>query len=240
MGMPITVEILDFEVTAAVIESVFAYFGSVDETFSTYKETSEISRLNRGEIDLAACSDDVRTILALSAQTKQQTHGYFDIERDGSLDPSGIVKGWAIQQAANRLRSAGWRNFYVDAGGDIQVVGTKEGRPWHVGIRNPFRQEQYVKVLEVSDCGVATSGTSVRGQHIYDPFQPGVPLLDVLSLTVVGPNVYEADRFATAGFAMGRMGISFIESLPDFEGYMIDASGLATYSSGFERYVQNE
>ncbi len=56
-------------------------------------------------------------------------------------------------------------------------------------------------------------------------------------MTVIGPDVYEADRFATAAFAMGRMGVAFVEGLDGFEGYMIDAQGIATYTSGFERYV---
>lgn len=240
MGMPITVEILDPKVTIDVLDHVFAYFSYIDETFSTYKETSEISRLNRGEISLDGCSDDVRTILALSEETKHQTHGFFQIERDGVIDPSGIVKGYAIQQVADRLQYAGWRNYYVDAGGDVQVAGTTDGRPWRIGIRNPFCRQEYVKVLEVSDRGVATSGTAVRGQHIYDPHQPDVPLSEVLSLTVIGPNIYEADRFATAAFAMGQRGIAFVEALPGFEGYMIDSKGLATYTSEFERFVLHE
>jgi thiamine biosynthesis lipoprotein len=64
-----------------------------------------------------------------------------------------------------------------------------------------------------------------------------MPLQDIVSLTVIGPNVYEADRFATAAFAMGKRGIYFIEQLPGFEGYMIDAAARATFTSGFERYV---
>jgi thiamine biosynthesis lipoprotein len=237
MGMPITVEILDPGVTSEQLDRVFDYFATVDERFSTYKEESEISRINRGELLPEQYSDEMKTILSLCEQTKQQTGGYFDIAHDGRLDPSGIVKGWAIQQAADRLSASGWQNFYVDAGGDIQVAGTKEGHPWRVGIRNPFEREEYVKVLALSDCGIATSGTAIRGQHIYDPLQPGVPLLEVLSLTVIGPNIYEADRFATAAFAMGNRGIEFIETLPGFEGYLIDANARATYTSRFERYV---
>jgi thiamine biosynthesis lipoprotein len=237
MGMPITVEILDPDVTPAVLDEVFDYFRVIDEIFSTYKETSEISRINRGEIGPAGYSEAMRTIFELSEQTKRQTHGYFDIERDGRLNPSGIVKGWAVQQAIQRLKVAGRRDFYIDAGGDIQVNGTKEGRLWRVGIRNPFERREIVKVLAISDRGVATSGTAVRGQHIYNPFQPERALLDVVSLTVIGQDVYEADRFATAAFAMERAGITFIEALPGFEGYMIDADAHATYTSGFERYV---
>lgn len=237
MGMPVTVEIRDPGITAEHIDAVFEYFVSVDEVFSTYNDNSEISRLNRGEICLDDCCDDVRQILALSEETRQQTRGYFDIERDGVLDPSGIVKGWAVDQAANQLKSVGWRDFYIDAGGDVHVSGLRDGRPWRVGIRNPFRREENVKVLALTDCGVATSGTTIRGQHIYDPFQPGVALIDVLSVTVVGPSVCDADRFATAAFAMGRQGIAFIEAIPDLDGYLIDAGGTATYTSGFERYV---
>ena len=237
MGMPITLEIADPGVALDDLERVFAYFVHVDETFSTYKDSSEVSRLNRGELSEDQCSEELRTVLALCEQTRQETHGYFDIVHDGRRDPSGIVKGWAVQHAAHILRDGGFRHYYVDAGGDLQVCGTKAGQPWRIGIRNPFNRDEIVKVLALSECGVATSGTAIRGQHIYDPHHPGMPLLDVLSLTVIGPDVYEADRFATAAFAMGKQGIRFIEELPGFEGYMIDAGARATYTSGFERYV---
>lgn len=237
MGMPISVHVAEPNIAPGVLDELFAYFSWVDETFSTYKEDSEISRLNRGELSNGQCSDAVRTILALGEETKRQTQGYFDIYRNGVCDPSGIVKGWAIQQATRQLRAAGACNFYIDAGGDIQVAGTKQGAPWKVGIRNPFNRQQNVKVLALSDCGVATSGTAIRGQHIYDPHRPDTPLLEVVSMTVIGPDIYDADRFATAAFAMGTKGIQFIERLPGFDGYMIDAQARATYTSGFERYV---
>jgi len=237
MGMPITVEVVDPGVTEADIEKVFAYFRAVDDTFSTYKEHSEIAKINRGELGEEAYSDDMKTILAVSEQTRQETRGYFDIRHNGILDPSGIVKGWAILQAAHLLKDGGLTNFYIDAGGDIQVAGNKDGEPWRIGIRNPFNRKEIVKVLVVTDKGVATSGTAIRGQHIYDPHNPDTSLQDVVSLTVIGPNVLEADRFATAAFAMGKRGIFFIQQLPGFEGYMIDASARATFTSGFERYV---
>lgn len=237
MGMPITVEVVDPSVTEADIEKVFAYFRAVDDIFSTYKEHSEISKINRGELCAEEYSDEMKTILALSEQTKQETQGYFDIQHTGIADPSGIVKGWAIFQAAHMLKKAGCTNFYIDAGGDIQVSGKKDGNPWRIGIRNPFNRKEIVKVLAVMDKGIATSGTAIRGQHIYDPHLLHTPLQDIVSLTIIGPNVYEADRFATASFAMGKRGINFIEQLPGFEGYMIDASARATFTSGFERYV---
>lgn len=237
MGMPITVQLEDADATQERLNEVFDYFQYVDETFSTYKPTSEVSRLNRGELAPENYSEDLRETLALAERTKRETHGYFDIMRDGVCDPSGVVKGWAIARAADLLRARGLSNFYVEAGGDIQAVGARDGAPWRVGIRNPFNRQQIVKALAVSDRGVATSGTAVRGQHIYNPLDPGATLLDVVSLTVIGADICDADRFATAAFAMGQAGIRFIEELPGFEGYMIDAHGVATYTSGFERYT---
>jgi thiamine biosynthesis lipoprotein len=85
--------------------------------------------------------------------------------------------------------------------------------------------------------GIATSGTYRRGQHIYDPHNTGAPLAEIVSISVIGPNVYEADRFATAAFAMGGQGINFIENLKGFEGYMINKDGIAIQTGGFVRYL---
>ena len=237
MGMPITALAQDSAATQADLDLVFAYFQSVDERFSPYKASSEVSRLNRGELNAEQCSDDLREALALGEQTRRETNGYFDMTRDGVCDPSGVVKGWAIQRAADLLRARGRINFYIDAGGDIAVAGLRDGALWRVGIRNPFDRTQIVKALAVTDCGVATSGTAVRGQHIYNPHDPATPLDEIVSLTVIGPNVCDADRFATGAFAMGRAGVRFIEDLPGFEAYMIDRDGMATYTSGFERHT---
>jgi thiamine biosynthesis lipoprotein len=295
MGMPITVELVGAAATPEAIDDVFAYFSYVDEKFSTYKDTSEISRINTGQLALAQAGVDMQIVFQLAEQTRQETDGYFDIARDGRWDPSGIVKGWAIHNAAARLRAGGLRDFYIDAGGDIQADGHNgQGRPWRVGIRSPFSMDEIVKVVALSDRGIATSGTYIRGQHIYDPhrqrpatsaralarpaspklhasraggrspqFRAGGraqdvvghasvpcrgatravppsghdPLAEIVSLSVIGPNIYDADRFATAAFAMGRAGIMFVARLAGFEGYMIDAHGQATYTSGFASYV---
>jgi thiamine biosynthesis lipoprotein len=175
----------------------------------------------------------------LSEKTKNETLGYFDIKKpDGMLDPSGVVKGWAIQNAAEFLLKEGYRNFYVDAGGDIQSHGLNAvGNEWSVGIRNPFDVEKITKVLYARGQGIATSGSYIRGQHIYNPHIPEKKLQDLVSLTVIGSNILEADRFATAAFAMGKEGINFIEQLPGFEGYAIDSSGMATMTSNFEIYT---
>lgn len=240
MGMPVTVEIPDKAVAENMFDEVFSYFTYIDNVFSTYKDASEISAINRGERAEIDWSEDMKTVFALSEETKQLTDGYFDIvTKDGTYDPSGLVKGWAIWRAAELLTKRGVKNFYIDAGGDIQVSGkNSKGNLWRVGIQDPFSNKaQIVKTVYVGHEGVATSGTYIRGQHIYNPKNREKCITDIVSLTVVGPNIYEADRFATAAFAMGRDGIIFIEGRAGFEGYMIDSNGIATMTSNFKKYT---
>ncbi len=236
MGMPITVEIVDCD-GHEPYDRTFAFFREVDNHYSTYKADSEITQINHG-LPEHSWSEEMRQILHLCEQTKRQTNGYFDIEHGGKRDPSGLVKGWAIWEAAKRLRQQGVRDFYIEAGGDIQAHGyNTERQPWTVGIRNPFNTDEIIKALHVRGKGVATSGTYIRGEHIYDPHAPDHLPTGIQSLTVIGPNIYEADRFATAAFAMGRDGIAFIERTPNLEGYMVDDAGTATYTSGFTEYT---
>lgn len=235
--MPVSVEIVSEKQPAALIAEVFQHFQRIDEQYSTYKQSSEISQINRG-LQQRFWSPEMKKVLALCEITKQETDGYFDVEHNGQLDPSGLVKGWAIRGAAMLLLRHGVKNFMIDAGGDIEAHGfNADNQPWLVGIRNPFNRRQNVKIVEVNGCGVATSGTYIRGQHIYNPHSLADSLDKVASLTVVGPNIYEADRMATAAFAMGRSGINFIERLKGFEGYLIDNQGLATMTSGFVNYT---
>lgn len=237
MGMPITVHIVD-DGHEADTTAVFDYFRGVDERYSTYKPGSEISRINQG-LPENKWSAEMKRVLDLCEQTKQASSGYFDIKHKGKLDPSGLVKGWAIHNAAHLLLRRGVRDFCIEAGGDIQVHGrSPEGEWWNIGIRNPFQVDEIVKVVQLHDAAVATSGDYIRGQHIYNPFDD-TDIQDVASLTVIGPNIYEADRFATAAFAMGKRGIQFIEAMPALEGYMIDKDKTATLTSGLEGYVVN-
>ena len=239
MGMTINVEIADAGARETDYDIVFSYFESVEKRFSFFKEDSEISLLNSKKISRDELSEEAKTVFALAEETKNQTNGYFDIlTPEGKYNPSGIVKGWAINKASGLLIDKGFKNFYVEAGGDIQANGLNiSGQRWSVGIQNPFDISHIVKVIYLRDKGIATSGTYRRGQHIYNPHNPESNLSNIVSISVIGPNVFEADRFATAAFAMGDKGINFIEKLDGFEAYMIDKKGMAVQTSSFERYL---
>jgi FAD:protein FMN transferase len=238
MGMPITVEIVD-QLPQDLLGQVFAYFDEVDKRFSTYREDSEICAFNRKEISEQNLSVEMRDVFSVAAATEIASDGFFNMNRaDGTIDPSGIVKGWAIRNAAQILARAGAENYFIDAGGDIQSSGKNNaGEFWRVGIRSPFHLSEVIKIVAPRGQGIATSGNYVRGDHIYNPHMRQQKLTDVVSLTVIGPDVLEADRFATAAFAMGEDGVYFIESLPGFEAYQVNARGLATQTTGFGGYV---
>ena len=112
MGMPITIMIAD-AVHNSIFEEIFSYFVYVDEKFSTYKPTSEILRINRGELVEKDWSDDMKTVMRLCKETTKETDGYFNITTPmGGLDPSGLVKGWAIYNAAELLQK---KRFLISA-----------------------------------------------------------------------------------------------------------------------------
>jgi FAD:protein FMN transferase len=242
MGMPITVEVVDRGVRPRHFEPVFSWFRQIDERFSPFRETSETTLWDRGVLKSSQLSPQMRAVMQLAEETTQASGGYFNVYREGTFNPVGIVKGWAIHKAARLLHLAGFADFYVEAGGDAQVCGRgPEGEPWLVGIRNPFDVSQIIKVLRLSDRGVATSGTYFRGHHIYDPLDPtGRIAAEPVSLTVIASDILDADRFATAAFAMGQAGIAFIEALDGYEGYLVDGRGTATFTTGFKGHVAVE
>jgi thiamine biosynthesis lipoprotein len=221
MGMPIGIDLRDAEVDPAALDAAFDWFRWVDATFSTYKLESEVSRLNRNELALVEAQPEVRAVLERCERLRFETNGYFDIreaffhggasERIDArssvpFDPSGYVKGWAVDRAACILETAGARNYAINAGGDIRLHGAALPDPsWRVGIQHPLIRDKVAAVVETTDLAIATSGTYARGEHIVDPHTGQTPA-GVLSVTIVGPDLGTADAYATAAFAMGEAG----------------------------------
>jgi len=223
MGMPVVVEARDGDVP----DEVFDWLHRVDETFSTYKDGSEISRLRRGELDEADASDDVRWVLRRCRELRDETAGYFDIDAVG-LDPSGYVKGWAVERAAAILDRAGSSDYAINAGGDIRTRGR-----WRIGIQHPRESQAVAKVVEGDDLAIATSGAYERGEHVRDPHTGAAPA-GILSVTVTGPDLATADAYATAAYAMGsRRAIDWTARLRGYEALTILADGRVLSTPGF-------
>jgi thiamine biosynthesis lipoprotein len=236
MGMAVTIDIRDDRAdAAALVEDVVAWLHAVDATFSTYKPGSAISRLGRGELALDDTPDDVRWVLAQCESLRRRTGGFFDACVAGSLDPSGFVKGWAVEVASARLRAGGSLRHCINAGGDVRACGEPApGRPWLVGIAHPLVAGALCAVIPVRDGAVATSGTAERGAHVFDP-HTGKAALDLASVTVAGPDLAQADAFATAALAMGFGAPAWLATLDGYEAYAVDAGGREWATLGWPR-----
>jgi FAD:protein FMN transferase len=233
MGMPVVVDVRDEGADDVALEPMFDWLRLVDERFSTYKPGSEISRLDRGELALEDACEDVREVIASCDELRVETKGYFDARAGGSLDPSGLVKGWSVDRAAELLAEAGLRDFAVNAGGDIRLLGGAVPDPsWLVGIQHPLDRNEIAAVVEGTDLAIATSGAYARGDHVLDP-HTGRPPRDVLSVTITGPNLAIADAYATAAFAMGTAGPAWTVQLRGYEAMTILASEQMLTTAGF-------
>jgi FAD:protein FMN transferase len=243
MGMPVIVEVCDMGFDEAVLDRVFEWLRFVDETFSTYRQDSEISRLNRGDITLAEAHASVQSVLRRCESLRRSTRSYFDVAAPmarlgGGVDPSGFVKGWAVEGAGRLLTRAGAKSWCVNAGGDIRLSGAPHGCDcWRVGIQHPVKRLAVAAVLGLRVGAVATSGTYERGKHIVDPHTRRAPE-GVLSVTIVGGDLAVADAYATAAFAMGRAGATWAATLPGYGAIVIFDDDTISYSAGVERYLQ--
>lgn len=219
MGTVVSIDVrgsADEARTAVALDAFFDELRAVEQRFSPFIADSEISRISRGELSEVDAHPDVRWVLGACEDLRRLSDGAFDVRRhrlDGGLDPSALVKGWSVDEAAHRhLASSGHRDYQVNAGGDVIAAGeARPGSPWRIGIRHPDRADALAAVLAARDLAIATSGLYERGAHIADPLGRGRDR-QLKSLTVVGPDLTWADAYATAAFAMGRDGLGWVEA----------------------------
>lgn len=236
MGTVVTFDVVSSapaaEVEAALRRAV-EWLHWVDETFSTYKPESEVCRFDRGELDLGHCCPEFRHIFALCHRFGEETGGYFDAWAGGAYDPSGVVKGWSVEHASVLLSEAGLGDHLVDGGGDVALSGRPApGARWHVGVRHPLQPSDYAAVLALAEGAVATSGTYERGLHVLNPLT-GAPAADLVSVSVVGPELVVADAYATAALAMGAKAPAWLEGLEGYEAMVISPDGRGWSTRGW-------
>ncbi len=202
----------------------------VDRVFSTYRPDSWISRLGRGEVDVTDCPPEVAEVLALGEQARQESAGAFDVRRaegDGSpvLDPSGVVKGWAVSRAATLLEVLEETDVCVSAGGDMVCRTAAPGSPgWRIGIEDPADPARVVAVVPVRNGAVATSAATHRGSHIRHGRTGRVPT-SIASVTVLAPDLTWADIDATAAYAQDGDALTWLRTRPGRRGLVVWADG---------------
>ena len=234
MGMPISLAIrgrhAEDERGATAWESALAALRAVDQVFSTYRPDSVISRLARGELRLKDCPPEVVEVLELGERARQESGGAFAIRRRGPdgapvLDPSGVVKGWAVERAARSLDALPGTDFCLSAGGDMVCrVKRPDAAPWRIGIEDPRDPGRVLAVAPLCNEAIATSGSAHRGHHVVDA-RTGRPPEQLASVTVIGPDLVWADIDATAAFALDTGAVPWLEGRTGRRGLVVSSSG---------------
>ena len=223
----------------AAIDDVKKFVVEVDNAFSTYKESSFISRLRRGEIEIGQCPADVQEVWDACQNAKYLSEGAFDHWAvEGGFDPSGYVKGWAADRVALILKHAGCEHIQVNAAGDLTLRGgnlldSGEVEPWKIGVVNPDKKQEVVRIFEIYDGAIATSGTYERGAHITDPHR-GVIAIGARSATVIGVDGGLTDAMATALMVTGEDGAQFFAhpELAHYSAWCIDRNDEGAWGVG--------
>ena len=240
MGMPISLALRGRHTDdAAAREAWAAALGilrAADRVFSTYRSDSAVARLDRGELTLHQCPPEVTEVLALADVAEHQSGGAFSVRLPGPdgrvrLDPSGVVKGWAAQRAADVLAGLPGTDLCLSAGGDVTCRTLDEAiAPWRIGIENPADPGRVIAVVEVRNGAVATSGAAHRGAHVVDARTGRAPH-GVASVTVLARSLLDADIDATAAYARGRDAARWLGQRPGRSGLVVWADATTTVVS---------
>jgi thiamine biosynthesis lipoprotein len=236
---------LDAQTLASVIQDACTQLHEADDIFSTYKPNSPISRLARGETNLAGCPPVVADIWDACDEWQSKTNGWFNaMTPQNTFDPSGLVKTWAAQNAANALLAAGITDFTMNAGGDVLISdGASQDIDWRIGISKTVSiASPDAGVLTVIDLqgtdfrALATSGSAERGDHIWNPkaLSSGAPK-ELLQVSVVARDLVTADVWATAAFAEGARAVDHLDKIDVIEALFVFANGELAATSGFSQ-----
>ena len=246
---PVWGTIVDIDCSSAIASSeelqialneIVEFCRGVDEDFSTYIDSSWVTRLRRGKVEIENCPEMVREVWELCLQAKYLSDDAFDPWAvEGGFDPSGLVKGWAADICADKLIAAGAQHVQVNAAGDLALRGgyfdtaAGEVKPWKIGVVNPDKKTEVLQVFEITDGAIATSGTYERGAHITDPYT-GMIAIGAKSATVVGAKGWLCDALATGLMVAGQDAAKWFgqPELNNYKVWVIDRHENSAWSLG--------
>jgi thiamine biosynthesis lipoprotein len=219
----------------ATVRAVEHELVRIDRMFSTYRSDSQVSLLAAGRLTWGECAPEIHEVLDLCARAQRLTAGYFSTTPRGRLDPTGLVKGWAVRRAALLLSEAGSTSHVVNGGGDVLVnADPAYDVPWRVGVSGGGRD--VVAVVEAHRMAIATSGNVERPGEIVDP-HTARPAVALRSVSVIGLDIVTADACATAAVAMGASALGWLDALPGHEGVVVSLDGQVSATRGAQAWV---
>jgi FAD:protein FMN transferase len=216
MGMPVSIHVrgaVHHDGVSTAVAQAFGVLRRVDAVFSTWREDSDLMRVRRGELRESQAHPWLAEVTALCDDAERRTQGLFSSLATGTEpDPTGLVKGWAVEQAALHLQHVPGISFCVNAGGDLLAGAGVGAAPtvWRVGVEDPRDRCRVAATVELGRGGLATSGNAARGVHVADP-RSGRLVQGDGSATVWGPSLLWADVWATALFVDPTRGREALE-----------------------------
>ncbi len=224
--------------------------GAFDITFGAL---SDIWRFDHDQDNRVPSPEEIAARLPLvdhAAVITDRAAGTARITRPGvKVHLGGIGKGYAVDRAAAILRTAGFSDFALQAGGDLYASGRRGDRPWRVGLNDPRGAGgDSFATIELRNETFSTSGDyerfflkdGVRYHHILDP-RTGQPARLCRSVTIVASSALQADWLSTGVFIMGPdEGMALVERLPGVEAVIVTAGNEVQVSSGLRDRLQQE
>jgi hypothetical protein len=144
MGLPVTIDVRDDGIPDAAVAAAFDWLRWVDATFSTYRENSEIARLNRGALAEAEADPHVPAVLCACRALRDRTGGAVG-RRGGGAHAGGAGAPRGRRRAAGRRGARGLRQG-LGGGGRVGAgrggAGAGGPRDRHLGdlpARGPHR-----------------------------------------------------------------------------------------------------
>lgn len=209
MNIPFTVKLatkdpddLVLKQLEAVTKKIASKLHQIDLNFSPFRPDSLVSKFQLGDRRPLLDSKDFQSIYAQTVLAEQMTDGVFTLYFSGKYDPTGLVKGWAIEQSFEQflrplLSDPKIEGVSLNGGGDIKLATRNDSNfQWGVGIENPKNLLDIIATYYIRNGAIATSGNSKRGEHIIKSEFNGVS-----QVTVVSNSLIDADVWATTGVA---------------------------------------
>lgn len=202
-----------FDISIASLDKVWRFDGTLDD-----KPTPEIIQ------------QSVRLVGYKNIQLDSVNQTIYLAKAGMKIGFGSIGKGYAADQAKEVLMKNGVKSGLVNASGDIACWGKQlDGKPWLIGITNPYKTGKFLKKIRLNDGAVTTSGSytkfvefdNVRFSHIINP-TTGMPATGLTSVTVYGPSAEIANALSTSIMVLGKKnGRKLLKKFPNYRAFLL-------------------
>ena len=244
MAMPFTISIANndsvqaSELADQLAVAVEAELRRMEDKFSAFKVSSLVCQYQSGQ-EAPLQDSDFLEVYTQTLAARLETQGYFDPYFKGPYNPTGFVKGWAIERVFYTLLAPQLQLSYVEGialngAGDMQVATRADSDfVWKIGIENPRNLSELIAIYDLKNGAVATSGSSKKGNHLAVLGQD-----DLVQVTVVGEKISQVDLWATAGFSAGQAAFEQLIAQHQLSGLFLQNQSIHLFQEGTIQHVQ--